>query len=156
MAIILHAKTGLESTVARLKASNTIKEHLLKSLELNPNDASILYMLGYWCYEMSKFTTIQKKIIEVFFNYCTLSSYEEAYQYFNKVEEMRPRFYLDNTFMLGMCCYHLEQFYRARYYLKIASEFPAKTTGQKEKIMRAKQLAQELKEYDVEFLGRVI
>lgn len=149
MAIILDAKCGQRGTIERVKAAHKVKDHMLQSLELNPKDASILYMLGYWNYKMTNLSAMQRTITTALFFEPPPASFEEAYSYFLKVEQMYPRIYGTNTFMLGKCCYRLGMYYRARYYLELVADGPAMTDYQKKIAEKAKNLAQKLEQYDV-------
>lgn len=149
MAIILDAKTALEGTVERVRAAPKVKEHMLRSTELNPNDPLVYHMLGYWCYNMTKLTWLQRNIAKVFLCSPPESSYQEAYDYFMKVEELQPRHYAENIYMLGKCCYEMGMYYRARYYLLLASNLPVLNETNKKQAEEAKAIAEMLKDYDV-------
>lgn len=149
MAIITDAKAGLEGTSARVKNLNKIKNHLVKAIELNPKDVAVLYMLGKWCYDMSNFTWLQRQITSVFFMAPPSSTYEEAFYYFARAEKIRPRFYLPNLYMLGRTSFHMNQFFRARYYLHMAANLPPRSNFEKECALKAKNLANQLEQYDI-------
>lgn len=149
MAIILDAESGLDGIVARIRVAPVVKEHMLKSLELNPNDVSVLYMLGYWCYEMTKLSWLQRHVTRFLFYDPPKSSFKEAYEYFQKVENLQPRSLVSNLYMLGKCCYEMGMYYKARYYLSMASELPVSTEYHKIKVREARKLAEELKDYDL-------
>lgn len=156
MAIILDAKAGLEGISTRIKVAPVIKEHMKKALDINPEDPTALYMLGCWCYEMTKLSWIQRNVMKILFSDPPKSSYHEAYEYFKKVEELYPRTFISNIYMLGKCCYEMDMMYRARYYLKIAAEFPVTTQYQKLKANDAKKLAEKLKDYDLTIEALII
>ncbi|KAF5290828.1 hypothetical protein FQA39_LY14590 [Lamprigera yunnana] len=122
LAIIMDARAGLEGVGARIKSYEAVKEHLLKAVELNPNDVAVYYMLGRWCFQISNISWLQRKISSLLFCSCPTSTYEEAYDYFMRAEELQPKFYLPNLYMLGCTSLHLNQIFRAKYYLSVASE----------------------------------
>ncbi|KAF2880564.1 hypothetical protein ILUMI_25602 [Ignelater luminosus] len=149
MAIVTDMKSGLEATNARVKSYPTVKKHLLKAAELNPQDVSVLYMLGKWCFDMTNFTWFQRKISSILFSNPPTSTYEEAYNYFLQAEEIRPRFYLPNLYMLGCTSLHMQQYFRARYYLNIAAHLPPRSEFERKCAANAKTLSNELQQFDV-------
>lgn len=150
MAILLDAKSGLEGTEYRVRASFVIKEHMLKAYELNPNDVVILYMLGKWCFEMSRLTFFQKMIAKLLYATLPQTSYSEAYFYFKKAFDLENRFYyIPNVYLLGKTCYHLGQNYRAIFYLKLATQLPARTDFERFCTEKAKCMVEQLIQYDL-------
>lgn len=148
-AIILDMKTSLEGTIKHVQAAPLVKYHLQKSLEINPKDPTVLYMLGYWCYEMSKLTWFQRQIAKILFDYPPESSCEEAYQYFLRAEQVKPRFFIGNMYMLGLCSYSLGKYYMARYYLKMAADLPVKSDVECMHSENAKKIADKLSDYEI-------
>lgn len=150
MAIITDVKCGIESTQCRVKAAGKIKEHLIKAYEINPNDVVILYMLGKWCFEMSRLTFFQRILAKVLYAAPPKASYEEAYFYFKKAVEVDTTgYYIPNIFLLGETCIHLKKYFRATYYLKMASLLPARSQYERECVEKAKQIVEYLNQYDL-------
>lgn len=140
MAIILDAKSGYEGMKSRINQLHNVKKHMLKASELNPADATTLYLIGNWCYQISDLTWYQRKIASAIFGKPPSSSYEEALTYFQKAETVDPNFYSQNLLMLGKTCLKLNRKEEALKYLKLASEFLAKN----DEDQQAKQEAQKL------------
>ncbi|KAF5288337.1 hypothetical protein FQR65_LT12071 [Abscondita terminalis] len=130
MAIITDTRASLDGTANRIKSYETVKGHLLRASELNPEDVAVLYMLGRWCYQISSISWLQRKISSLLFETCPISSYEEAHGYFAKAEQLQPRFYLPNLYMLGCTNFHLKQMFRAKYYLNIASKLTPRNSDE--------------------------
>lgn len=149
MAILTDMKSGLEGTNARVKSYTTVKKHLIKAAELNPQDVSLFYMLGKWCFDMSNFTWYQRKICSILFSNPPTSTYEEAYNYFLQAERIKPRFYLPNLYMLGCTSLYMQQYFRARYYLNIAAYLPPRNEFEKKCAAEAKMLSNELQQFDI-------
>ncbi|XP_034933628.1 regulator of microtubule dynamics protein 1-like [Chelonus insularis] len=126
MAVIIDKKSSYDGMKARIKELNRVKEHMLKASELNPNDATVLYMLGHWCYSVSDLAWYQRKIASTIFGKVPDSSFEEALQYFKAAEKVEPMFYGDNLLFLGKTYLKLNQKDEAIKYLKMAAEYPAK------------------------------
>uniref|UniRef100_A0A0V0GDU5 Regulator of microtubule dynamics protein 1 n=1 Tax=Triatoma dimidiata TaxID=72491 RepID=A0A0V0GDU5_TRIDM len=69
----------------------------------------------------------QRKIASMIFTTPPTSSFEEALGYFNKAEEVDPRFYSHNLLMLGKTYIKLNKEDKARYYLDLACNYPVST-----------------------------
>lgn len=85
MAIILDTMFGLVNLQTRVKNSTVVKEHLVKAVELNPLDFTAQYMLGKWCFEMSRLSWFQRMLAKYFIAWePPHSSYQEAFRYVRK------------------------------------------------------------------------
>lgn len=93
---------------------------------MDPKDATILHMLGNWCYQVASLTWYQRKIASVLFAAPPVSSYEEALQFLLKAEDIDPNFYSHNLLLLGKTYLKLNKKEEGVKYLKRASEYPAK------------------------------
>lgn len=62
-------------------------------MELNPNDATSIYMLGQYCYNIADMSWVQRKVASTLFAAPPEASFEEALEYFRKAEEAEPNFY---------------------------------------------------------------
>lgn len=113
---------------------------LQRASELKPTDATTLYMLGCWCYEISSLAWYQRKIVSVIFEDPPTSSFEEALMYHENAEKVDPSFYSRNLLMLGKIYLKLNRKEDAVKYLKKAAEFSAKTDDDQ----KAKQEAQKI------------
>ncbi|XP_014275118.1 regulator of microtubule dynamics protein 1 [Halyomorpha halys] len=127
MSILLDARTAYDGIKARISHLDSVKNHMLKAVELNPKDATTLYMLGLWCYQITDMPWYQRKIASTVFAAPPVSSYEEALDYFIKAEEIEPRFYSQNLLMLGKTYLKLKKEDKARYYLDLACHYPIAT-----------------------------
>lgn len=140
MSIFLNSKATFEGTKAHIKELYNIKKHLLRASELKPTDATTLYMLGCWCYEISSLAWYQRKIASIIFEEPPTSSFEEALMYHENAEKIDPNFYSRNLLMLGKTYLKLNRKEDAVKYLKKAVEFSAKTDDDQ----KAKQEAQKI------------
>ncbi|KAK1132705.1 hypothetical protein K0M31_014085 [Melipona bicolor] len=138
--ILLNSKTLYEGIKAQIKESYNIKKHMLRAIELNPEEPTLMYMLGNWCYQVADLTWYQRKIASVIFGEPPSSSFEEALKYFETAEEIDPNFYSQNLLMLGKTYIKLNQKDQALKYLKMTVEYPAKNEDDRD----AKQEAQKL------------
>ncbi|XP_074099852.1 regulator of microtubule dynamics protein 1 isoform X2 [Cotesia typhae] len=125
-AILIDSKTNYEGMKEKIKTLNVVKEHMLAASELNPNDATTLYMLGNWCYSVADLAWYQKKIASAIFGKVPDSSFEEALQYLEAAEKADPLFYSHNLLLLGKTYLKLDRKDEAVKFLKMTAEFPAK------------------------------
>ncbi|XP_067005992.2 regulator of microtubule dynamics protein 1 isoform X1 [Anabrus simplex] len=144
-AVLLDANASHEGIKARISELTNVKHHLQKAAELNPTDATTLYMLGSWCYGIADMPWYQRKIASTLFATPPYSSYEEALSYFLKAEETDPNFYSLNLLMLGKSYMQLQNPERAKHYLKLASLYPAKTDEDFEATKEATELLKKIK-----------
>ncbi|XP_053985641.1 regulator of microtubule dynamics protein 1-like [Hylaeus volcanicus] len=126
MAIILDSKSNYEGMKIRIKELYNIKKHMMRAIELNPKDATTMYMLGTWCYQVSDLPWYQRKIAAAIFEKPPNSSFEEALTYFENAEKVDPYFYSHNLLMLGKTYLKLNQKEQALKYLKMTAEYPVK------------------------------
>ncbi|EEB12685.1 protein FAM82B, putative [Pediculus humanus corporis] len=127
MAILVDAKSSLEGIKSRINTLPTFKKHLMTAIELNPKDATSMYMLGLYMYNIADMSWLQVKIAKALFGTPPEASFEEAFQYFSKAEEVEPNFYSANLLMLGKTCLKLKRLETAQYWLKCATSYPVRT-----------------------------
>ncbi|KAL0279644.1 UNVERIFIED_CONTAM: hypothetical protein PYX00_001151 [Menopon gallinae] len=132
MAILLDAKSTLEGTKARIEALPKFKKHLMMAMELEPDDATTIYILGQYCFNIASMPWYQKKIAAAVFATPPEATFEEALAYFTKAEEVEPNFYSLNLLMLGKTYLQLNKINAARYWLKCACSYPIRTEEDKE------------------------
>ncbi|KAG8231757.1 hypothetical protein J437_LFUL012037 [Ladona fulva] len=128
MAILIEAKSAYCSLKEKIMQAYEIKKHMLRALELNPKDATVHHLLGCWCFEVAALPWYQRKIANTIFAAPPNSSFEEALQHFLRAEEVDPQFYSMNYLMLGKTYLRLNDREKATFYLKLACEYPQKTT----------------------------
>lgn len=89
----------------------------------------------------------QKKIAQVIFAKLPQSSYEDALEYFLRAESVEPRFYSINLLRLGLCYLQLKKEDQAKYYLKLAACYPAKSNDDHLANKEASELLTKLKHH---------
>ncbi|CAG9796667.1 unnamed protein product [Diatraea saccharalis] len=144
-ALILDAKSSYDGIKERIKQLENIKKHMDLAVTLNPNDATTLHMLGEWCYQVSELPWHQRKIAEALFASPPQSTYEDALEYFLRAEAVQPRFYSINLLRLGNCYLKLKKEDQAKYYLKLAASYPAKSNDDHHANKEAAELLNKLR-----------
>ncbi|XP_043278147.1 regulator of microtubule dynamics protein 1-like [Venturia canescens] len=138
--VLLDSKSEYEGKKARIQQLQTVKNHMLRALELNPKDATILYMLGNWCYCVADLAWYQRKIAAVIFAAPPTSSFQEALEFLLKAEEIDPNFYSQNLLLLGKTYLKLNNKEEGVKYLKMASEYPARNNDDQDAKQEATKL----------------
>lgn len=137
--------------VAKVRSFEAIKSNLEKSIELQPDDMVTLYILGKWCYEMSRLTWFQRIIAKILYENPPYSTYEEAYNYLVRaVELQKTEYYIPLYYVLGKTCMKLKQFFRARYYLNTTTTLVPRSSYEEVCIKKAKYLLHKLDKYDLD------
>ncbi|XP_056439710.1 regulator of microtubule dynamics protein 1-like [Gadus chalcogrammus] len=119
-------------TKHKLEKSLVIRKHLERAKELNPNDPTTVYILGYWCFSFAELSWSLRKLAPVIFGTPPTSSYEEALEFFLKAEEVKPGFYSKNLLMLGKTYLALKDKENAHLWLTKARDYRPITTEDKE------------------------
>ncbi|CAG9581329.1 unnamed protein product [Danaus chrysippus] len=144
-ALTLEAKSRCEGFKQRIEQLETVKKHMDLAVSMNPNDASLLHMLGEWCYQITDLPWHQRKTAETLYAKLPQSTYEDALEYFLRAEEAQPRFYSINLLRLGMCYLKLNMEDQAKYYLKLAASYPAKSNDDHHANKEAAEILKKIK-----------
>lgn len=126
-AILLDYIAEFEGTKQRIISAFKVKEHFMRAIELNPNDATSIHALGYWCFLFADMPWYQRQIASAVFASPPTSTYEEALMYFEKAEEIDPNFYCMNLLLLGKTYIRLKNYKMALKYLTKARDYPVST-----------------------------
>lgn len=102
-------------------------------------------MLGEWCFQITELPWHQRKTVEAFFAKVPYSTYEDALEYFLRAEASQPRFYSINLLRIGCCYLKLDKKDQAKYYLKLAASYPAKSNDDHRANREAAELIKKLK-----------
>ncbi|KAL4702946.1 hypothetical protein ACJJTC_008724 [Scirpophaga incertulas] len=144
-ALLLEAKSSYAGIKEKIQQLENIKKHMDLAVTLNPKDATILHMLGEWCYQVSELPWHQRKIAETLFASPPQSTYEDALEYFLRAEAVQPRFYSINLLRLGNCYLKLKKDDQAKYYLQLAASYPAKSNDDHRANKEAAELLNKIK-----------
>lgn len=116
-----------------------------RAIEINPGDATTLYMLGEWCYGIADMPWYQRKIAKTLFAEPPTSTYEEALSYFLKAEVVEPNFYSKNLLMIGKSYLKMEKVDAAKFYLTLALMYPARTNDDHQANKEAQDILKHMK-----------
>lgn len=114
---------GLRERAMRLK---DVKRHIVRAVELNPNDAISRFVLGMFLYEIADLAWYKRKIVEAVFTKPPDGSYEEALEHFLMAEKIEPDFYSNNKLMTAKSYIALKDYASAKPYLVRAASVKIK------------------------------
>ncbi|XP_054716619.1 regulator of microtubule dynamics protein 1-like [Uloborus diversus] len=143
-AILLDYVWRFKSTKGRIIHSFDVKKHMERAIELNPKDSTSYYLLGEWCFTFADMPWYQRKAAAAIFASPPTSTYEEALQFFEKAEQICPKFYSMNLLMIGKCYLKMKQEDKAILFLKQALEYPVKTPDDQQAHAEAEKLLKNL------------
>lgn len=121
MAVLLDAKSELEGIKERVSHLETVKAHMTKAVELNPDDPTNWHLLGNFAFGLADMPWYQRKIVSAIFATPPSGTYEEALEHFLKAESTKPGFYSMNLLFIGKCYQRLKNADKAKEYLTLAS-----------------------------------
>jgi len=136
-AILLSMKGDFVSLKEKIENAFIIKEHALKANELHPKDSTTLHVLGRWCFDVAKIGWMERKLASAIFAQPPESTYEEAIKWFMEAQEAEPDF-IRNAVLIGDSYVQLKNQQKANEWYKKASELPAETDLDRQRIQEAK------------------
>ncbi|CAL8311940.1 unnamed protein product [Merluccius merluccius] len=142
--ILLSDLSEYKGTKFKLAQSLIIRKHLERATELNPNDPTTIYILGFWCFSFAELSWSLRKLATVIFGTPPTSSYEEALEFFLKAEAVKPGFYSKNLLMLGKTYLAMKDNENACLWLTKAKNHRPITVEDKEVHQEAVQLLKRL------------
>eukprot|EP00668_Euglena_longa_P043500 GGOE01057909.1.p1 GENE.GGOE01057909.1~~GGOE01057909.1.p1 ORF type:complete len:236 (-),score=45.78 GGOE01057909.1:142-828(-) len=136
--ILLGRLTNFVSTKEKVANAFLIRDCFLKALEQSPNDHTLYYGLGQWCWNVSNISWLERKAGALFFAAPPESSYEEAEQNYLKAAQLCPTF-MDNVFALGGLYEAMKRKEDARIWYTKCLSIQAVTDSEKRMQAKAKQ-----------------
>jgi tetratricopeptide (TPR) repeat protein len=140
-AIILEAVGNWKSLKEKISNAYIIKEHFLKSLQLNPQSSVVLYCLGSWCFTIASISWVERKVAQTLFVDPPMATFEEALGYFRVAEEISPNFYSMNLLLIAKCYAKLKNYTKEVEYLELVAAFtPLRSEEDKAAVKEAQLL----------------
>lgn len=140
-AILLDANAELDGIKARVSQLETVKHHMIRAVELNPDDPTSWHLLGNFAYGLADMPWYQRKVVSAIFatpptgndlqlfyflnfkykRYFFVGTYEEALENLLKAEEKKPNFYSMNLLLIAKCYQNLKNNEKAKHYFTLAA-----------------------------------
>lgn len=130
-AIISNAYSGSKGMKHQIKNLETMKYHLQRAIELNPSDATVLTLMGTWHVELLELSYWERKFASTFLGELPECSYEEALGFFLKAEEIAPKAWTRNIFLIGKTYFQLGDRRKAKHYMELTLDQEAVTDDDK-------------------------
>ncbi|KAL3274121.1 hypothetical protein HHI36_015535 [Cryptolaemus montrouzieri] len=146
-AIICDCYYRSHSIEKRIEGYHKILKHLRMSYKLNQNDITVCYLLGKLCFDMASLRGFKRFVAKILYSEPPDCTFDEAYKYLCRVEQLSERMHLSNVYLLGRTCYELEQYYKAKHYLNMAYCMTPNCECEKRQKYAAKQLLAKLEKY---------
>ncbi|XP_066533023.1 regulator of microtubule dynamics protein 3 [Hoplias malabaricus] len=89
-AVLAGQSSQFESMHGKLKSLHILKEHLDRALSLRDDDPLCFFLLGRWCFEVSRLTWVETKAAAALFETPPTSCLNDALENFLKAEELNP------------------------------------------------------------------
>uniref|UniRef100_H2Z5U2 Regulator of microtubule dynamics protein 1 n=1 Tax=Ciona savignyi TaxID=51511 RepID=H2Z5U2_CIOSA len=131
-AISLGATTDFVGTKEKIECGYELKDHIDLALGLQPDDPTLHFMLGRWCWGVYMLTWIERKLAATLFATPPTSTVDDALASFHKAEELDPGFYKSNQLYLAKCYYEKSDYSSAKRWLTSAVELPQKNKEDRE------------------------
>nr|CAB3244535.1 regulator of microtubule dynamics protein 3 [Phallusia mammillata] len=122
--ISLGANTDFVGTKEKIEIGYELKEHIDRALELAPDDPTLYFMKGRWCWGVYMLTWIERKLAATLFATPPSATVQDALEAFNKAEEIQPGFYKSNQYYIAKCYYEVSDYSSARRWLESALQLP--------------------------------
>jgi len=138
MAIMLSSLGDFVSTKEKIGNAYKIRDHIIKAMELKPNDPTTVHLYGRWCFGVANISWIERTMASTLFATPPTSSYDEALKYFLEAADIQPH-YIRNAIFIGDCYTNLKQADKAQEWYKKASQMEARVDVDKNLIEEAKK-----------------
>lgn len=116
-------------TKERIANAYVIRDHFLKAIELDPNDATALHCMGNWCHSVLQIGWIERKAAALLFATPPSSTYEECLKYL--LASAKAGNTIHNAKLIGDVYYQQKQYAEAKKWYETAIQMPATSELQK-------------------------
>eukprot|EP00041_Stephanoeca_diplocostata_P029667 m.883265 g.883265 ORF g.883265 m.883265 type:complete len:392 (+) comp23605_c0_seq2:62-1237(+) len=126
----------------KILRAHEYKTHILRAIELNPQDPSCHYLYGRWSFEVAGTSWLTRKAAAALFAEVPSASYEDCLLEFREAHRVsNGNFWRSNSVYIAKCYLKLNEVDKARFWLEKAIEKSATGSLDDQKYLK---LAQEL------------
>lgn len=129
MGIILGSLGEFVATKEKIANAYIIRDHFLKAIELNPNDATIQHCMGKWCWSILQIGWLERQAASLLFGTPPTSTYDECRGYFLASDKIEPT--IHNCNALGDLYYQEKNWAEAKKWFEKALTIPAVSENHK-------------------------
>ncbi|CAL8125473.1 unnamed protein product [Orchesella dallaii] len=122
-AITLGNKGEYVSVNDKIKNGFTFKEHIDKAVQISPQDPSLHYLLGRFCYEVTTLNWVERRLASTLFSAPPNATPQEALQHFQASERLGKPL-KDNRLYMAKCYMVLKNNEETAFWLKKAVDMP--------------------------------
>jgi len=119
-AITLGSISEFQGTQERILNGFKFKDHIVYAIQLRPDDPTLHYLLGRWCYAVYMLSWLERRAAAALFAEPPSSSIEEALEHFSKAEKLRKTAWKGNKLMIAKCYIQLNELDKVQVILKSA------------------------------------
>lgn len=130
-AILLGITAEYEPLKNKIPLGHKYKQHILKAVELKPDDPTVFYLMGRWSFEISMLSWWQRQAAATFVAELPTSSFDEALSYFLKAEDQNPGDHKSNALFIGKCYQQLGYADKTEEWIKKSLDIPVKDSEDK-------------------------
>ncbi|CAL4078705.1 unnamed protein product [Meganyctiphanes norvegica] len=117
----------------RVAQSAVCRDHMFRAVELNPNDGTSWYLLGFWHYCAAEMPWYQRRLAKALFSTDFVGTYQQALDFFLKGYKNNQEFYSTNVYMIGRCYQKMGHRDEAITWIRLARDYkPIRTWNDKE------------------------
>lgn len=140
-AIVITSIGDYEGNKKKLENAYLIKDHLLRSLELNPTDPTTYHALGTWYFTFADMGWVMRNLAAAIFATPPKGTYEEALECFLRAEEISPGFYLKNNLYIVKTYLGLGNKERAMHWKALGEQMPVTNEDDRAAFAELKKLS---------------
>jgi hypothetical protein len=138
--ILISAMGQFISTNEKISNAYIIRDEFLKSIELNPNDATTQHCMGKWCWSILQIGWLERQAASLLFGTPPTSTYEECEKYLLASEKLDAT-QTNNKLLLGDLYYQQKNWAEAKKWYESCAATEALSDRARREVEEAKKKA---------------
>ncbi|XP_014485234.1 PREDICTED: regulator of microtubule dynamics protein 2-like [Dinoponera quadriceps] len=134
-AILIGVHSNFLSIKEKIQSGFEYRIHIMKALEIRPNDGMLHHLLGRCLYEFAKLSWVERKVVTTLYSEPPNVSYKDALDNFEKAETFSDKVNLENQLYISKCYIAISNYEQAIHWLeKICDPLQVAANKEEEKI----------------------